>query len=161
MASRSHTCATSDAVFGAADVYAPDNYSILTRPRTTFQNDDGRNHCSSAGARATSSRRMGCCRATSAPESSTGANMETVRRSLKPGELAIQRLGSNAWTLRTFTSVFPYATYWTDAAVGSNQTKLHSIRRGSSSCGASPPFVKHSTRRVSRTLPRSSRCTAR
>jgi spermidine synthase len=117
-----HIVELSDAVFGAAEQYAEFNYAVLTNPRVTFQNDDGRNHLLVSG------RKYDLIEADLLYPRHVGAGViysreyfELVRQSLKPGGLAIQWLGSNPWTLRTFASVFPYVTYWAGAAVGSNE----------------------------------------
>jgi spermidine synthase len=126
---RVHVVEISDAVFEAADRYAPFNYDVLKNPRATFRNDDGRNHLLVGG------QRYDVIEADLLYPRHVGSGViysyeyfQLVRRSLKPGGLAIQWLGPNSatgygsWTLRTFASVFPYVTYWADGvAVGSNE----------------------------------------
>jgi spermidine synthase len=116
----------SDAVFGAAEQYAPFNYDVLASQHASFENDDGRNHLLVSG------RKYDIIEADLLYPRHVGSGIiysheyfELVRHSLKPGGLAIQWLGSGAgystWTLRTFASVFPYVTYWGGVAIGSSE----------------------------------------
>jgi predicted membrane-bound spermidine synthase len=117
-----HVVELSDAVFNAAEQFADFNYAVMANPRVTFQNDDGRNYLLVSG------QKYDLIEADLLYPRHVGSGViysreyfELVRRSLKPGGLAIQWMASNPWTLRTFASVFPYITYWGGAAVGSNE----------------------------------------
>ena len=121
-----HVVELSDAVFGAAEQYASDNYAVLSSPKVTLQNDDGRNHLLVSG------KKYDLIEGDLLYPRHVGSGViysqeyfELERASLKPGGLVVQWLGNESeyrdWTVRTFASVFPYVEFWSGAAIGSNE----------------------------------------
>lgn len=120
----------SEGVVAAAQYMADVNYRLLENPRVTVKVDDGRNQL------LVGSRKFDLIEADVLLPRNAGASViysreyfELARRALKPGGMMVQWLGSPSepreysWTLRTFTSVFPYVTFWMngDVAIGSNE----------------------------------------
>jgi predicted membrane-bound spermidine synthase len=125
---RVHVVELSAGVLEAARRLRDGNHDVLGNPRVTTSIDDGRNHLLVSG------RRYDMIEADVLEPRKVGASViysreffEIARRSLKPGGLMVQWLGTPAhleyqWTLRTFAAVFPHVQLWMggDVALGSD-----------------------------------------